>query len=166
MDDFLYIEAFEDRKLLQDLEAIPDDIRAILHDKMEGWLDELKDLVVSNIEDRLRQVSGLLADSVEVEFHDDGLKINGRVFIAGVPYAQAQEEGAEIPPHIIRPSEAKILAFFAASGDKVFATHVFHPGGRVPPKHFMRDAYRVMSPKITDRLYDNITRKLRKRFGS
>lgn len=165
-EDFLSVELLKHRKLLQDLDAIPDDIRAILRDKMSRWVQELSDLVSSNIADRLNRVSGQLEDAVDWEFSDDGLVVEGHVFIHGVPYARAQEEGASIPAHMIYPRNAKILAFMAATGDKVFATRVFHPGGVIPPNYFMRDAYRELSPKITNRLYDNITRKLKKRFAS
>lgn len=165
-DDFLSVELLKERKLLQDIDAIPDDIRAILRDKMSRWTQDLADLVSANIADRLKRVSGKLEDSVDWEFDDGGLSVSGHVFIHGVPYARAQEEGAQIPPHLIYPRNGKVLAFMAATGDKVFATRVFHPGGVIPPKHFMKDAYREMSPKITNRLYDNITRKLKKRFAS
>jgi hypothetical protein len=164
--DFLTVELLKERKLLQDLDAIPDDIRAILRDKMSRWTRDLATLVSSNIADRLKRVSGRLEDSVDWEFTDDGLMVSGHVFIHGVPYARAQEEGAQTPPHVILPRNGKILAFMAASGDKVFATRVLHPGGVIPPKHFMKDAYREMSPKITSRLYDNITRKLKRRFSN
>lgn len=165
-DDFLSVELLKERKLLQDIDAIPDDIRAILRDKMSRWTQDLASLVSSNIADRLNRVSGRLEDSVDWEFSDEGLVVEGHVFIHGVPYARAQESGAQVPAHVILPRNGKVLAFMAASGDKVFATRVLHPGGVIPPKYFMRDAYREMSPKITSRLYDNITRKLKRRFGN
>lgn len=163
-DDFLSVELFGQRKLLQDIEAIPDDIRSILRAKFEEWVYKLRDLVESNIAERLHRVTGKLDESVEVEFVNEGLKINGRVFIAGVPYARIQEEGGTTPQHIIHPRNGKVLAFMAATGDKVFATRVFHPGGVIAPKHFMRDAYREISPKITDGLYYYLVRKLKARL--
>lgn len=163
-DDFISVNLLNERKLLRDIEAIPDDIRAILREKIKSWTYQLRDLVESNIVERLRRVTGKLEDSVDVEFTEDGLRIEGHVFIHGVPYARAQEDGAEIPPHMIFPKNGKVLAFMAASGDKVFATHVFHPGGLVPPKHFMKDAYREMSPKITRGLYYQVIEKARNRL--
>jgi len=163
-DDFLSVELFGHRKLLQDIEAIPDDIRMILRDKFEEWIYRLRDLVQDNIADRLNRVSGRLEDSVEVEILEEGLKINGSVYIAGVPYARIQEKGGTTPAHMIYPENGKVLAFMAATGDKVFATKVFHPGGTIAPKHFMRDAYREISPKITDGLYYYLVRKLKTRL--
>lgn len=164
-DDFLEVKLLNDRKLLRDIEAIPSDIRDAIRDKMSGWMDQLHRLVVSNIQERLNRVSGKLEDAVEVEITEDGLRVEGHVYIHGVPYARAQEKGAIIPPHIIRPSNSKVLVFMAASGHKVFATHVMHPGGKIPPTHFMADAYREMSPKITRGLYYQIIEKVRRRLG-
>lgn len=162
--DFLYVQILNERKLLRDLEAIPDDIRTVVREKTREWTYRLRDLVIDNIQSRLNRVSGKLEDGVQVEFVEDGLRMDGRVYIAGVPYAKAQEQGAEIPPHIIRPRNAKVLAFMAATGDKVFALHVLHPGSKVPATHFMRDAYREMSPKVTAGLYYQIVRKVRNRL--
>lgn len=162
-EDFLYVQILNERKLLRDIEAIPDDIRIAVREKTKEWTYRLRDLVEDNIRDRLNRVTGKLEDSVQVDFVEEGLRLDGRVYISGVPYAKAQEEGAEIPPHIIRPRNAKVLAFMAATGDKVFALHVLHPGAKIPATHFMKDAYREMSPKVTAGLYYQIVRKVRDR---
>lgn len=173
-EDFLSVDLTGDRKLLQGFDEMPDTVRAVLQKKVELWVHRLRDMVEENIRTRLIKTLGRpkifsgsdrhLADSVQVEILESGLKINGRVYIAGIPYAVAQERGGHTPPHLILPKRARLLAFIAASGDKVFATQVFHPGGVIPPSYFMRDAYRVMSPKVTDGLYYELVRKVRERM--
>ena len=161
MEPFLYVNLLNERKLLQNLEQIPDVTRGVLLDKVRVWTEKMREAVIGNIISRLKQKTGLLAQSVEIEIIQEGIRVEGRVYIAGVPYAQAQEKGAVMPAHIIRPRDAKILAFIAATGDKVFATHVFHPGGIIPGTFYMKDAYRTMSPKVTGGLYYELVRKLR-----
>lgn len=163
-DDLLTVKLLGDRKLLRDIEAIPDDIRLVVNEKIKAWTAQMRDLVVSNIVQRLNRKSGKLEDNVDMEITQEGLRIEGHVFIHGVPHARAQERGASIPPHIIRPKNAKVLAFMAASGHKMFALHVMHPGASVPAANFMKDAYREMSPKITGGLYYQIVRKVRNRL--
>jgi len=160
-EDFLEVEVLANRKRIADIEFLPDSIAQALRERLETLMFKLRDLVEDNIRTRLNSVSGNLAENVEVEIIDEGLSISGRVYISGVPYAQAQESGGFTPAHYIYPQNGKILAFMAASGDKVFATRVFHPGARIPAKHFMRDAYREISPKITNSLYYYMVRKLR-----
>lgn len=170
MGDFLSVNLTGDRKLLRNFEGLPDVTREVLRQKIRQWTEMMRDAVVQNIIDRLsktdrsKSYSGSarhLRDSVEMEITDDGIRVNGRVYIAGMPYAQAQESGAQTPPHVILPRNAKVLAFYAATGHKVFAARVFHPGATIPPSWFMRDAYRKISPKITDGLYYYVVRKMR-----
>jgi hypothetical protein len=164
-DRFLFVDLTGSRKLLQILDEMPDIVRAILREKITQWTETMRDQVIQNIQERLKIKTGRLEESVRIEFTEDGVKFNGHVYIAGVPYAQAQEKGAVVPPHMIYPVNAKALAFIAATGDKVFAAHVFHPGGIIPATNFMRDAYRFVSPKITRGLryyiVETINRRLR-----
>lgn len=159
--DFAYADLIGDRTLTRNLDRMPDTVRAILLDKVKVWANRLRDRVQENIQARLGSKTGKLAESVEVEILNDGLRVDGRVFIAGVPYALAQEKGAAIPPHMIYPRNAKLLAFIAATGDKVFATRVFHPGGQIPPKYFMKDAYREMGPEISRGIKNSIVQGIR-----
>lgn len=166
MEDLYYIEAVNDRKLLRNLEEIPDVVRLILQEKIQAWTAQLKDQVIENIRSRLKTKSGKLGNSVEMEIIQEGLRVEGRVFISGVPYAQAQDRGAVTPAHIIRPHNAKILAFYAATGNKVFAARVFHPGGVIPPTYYMKDAYRFISPKITRGIRDEVMKSIRAKMNS
>jgi hypothetical protein len=149
VDDLLYVELVGERNLTRNLDRMPDTVRAILLDKVEAWTHRMAEAVRANILARLGQKSGSLLNAVQEEVRIEGGRIEGRVYIAGVPHAVAQEKGAIIPPHIIRPRNAKILAFFGATGEKVFATRVSHPGGQIKPQFFMKDAYRDMGPEIS-----------------
>jgi len=148
-DDFLSVEVIGERALTRNIDQMPEVVRTILAVKVKDWTHRLAEAVRSNIESRLSQKSGKLLRGVQEEVIVGRDRVEGRVFIAGVPHAQAQERGAVIPPHIIRPRNAKVLAFFAATGDKVIASRVFHPGGQIPPHYFMKDAYREMGPEIS-----------------
>src|SRR3546814_11068917 len=124
------------------LEQIPDTVRAFLLEKARALTFYMADKVRQNIESRLcktyksKEYSDSprhLKDAVEVRIVEDGVRIDGKVYIEGIPYAKAQEQGATIPPHMIYPKKGKHRAFIAATGDKVFATRAFHPGGQIPP---------------------------------
>lgn len=171
MADFLSLTVLGDRNLIRNLEQMPDTVRAILVEKTRKLTEELAKRVEDNIQarlgkdsDRSKKYSGSpthLKDAVETKITEDGVRIDGQVYIHGIPYAQAQESGAVIPPHIIRPRESKVLVFMAATGDKVFATRVFHPGGVIPPSYFMKDAYRDMSGRISRELKNAVVQGIR-----
>jgi hypothetical protein len=140
---------------------MPDIVRAILLEKTKFWAQKIADRVEDNIQSRLKSKSGRLAKGVKVELTTEGLKVNGRVFIQGAPHALAQEEGAIVPPHMIFPKSGRTLAFIGATGDKVFATKVSHPGGTIPGQHFMKDAYREFGPKISRDMKKGIVEGIR-----
>lgn len=164
-DEFLTVELLGHRKLLQDLDAIPDEVQVILYEKAEEWAQQVYDKTMDNLAARLDIKTGRLEESIDYEVRQERGRISARVFSEGVPYAGIQEKGGTTPPHMIYPVEAKVLAFIGATGDKVFATRVAHPGATVKGAHFMRDAYREVSPKITGSLYYYIVRKLRARMS-
>lgn len=147
--DFLYVEVVGDRNLLRNLAQMPDIVRQILGEKVEYWTDKTAARVRENIEAKLNEKTGKLLNSVKTEVIKSKERIDGRIYIEGVPYAEAQEEGVTTPPHMIFATKGKVLAFIASSGDKVFASHVSHPGGTIPAHHFMKDAYREMAPEIS-----------------
>lgn len=170
MADFLQLTVLGDRNLLRNLEQMPDTVRAILLEKTRALTEDMADRVRDNIEARLnktnkpKEYSGSpthMKDAVKVRITNDGVRIDGQVYIEGIPYARAQEEGAAIPPHMIYPKKAKLLAFIAATGDKVFATRVFHPGGMIPPTWFMKDAYREMAPRISRDMKNAVVQGIR-----
>lgn len=148
-EDFLSVDILGERNLIRNIDQLPETVRVILKEKVTDWTFKLKGKVIDNIRERLKEKTGDLTRGVEAEVTQEGLRVEGRVYIAGVPYAKAQEEGAAIPPHMIYPRNGKVLAFIAATGDKVFATRVFHPGAVIPPHWFMKDAYREMGPDIS-----------------
>lgn len=171
MADFLQLTVLGDRNLLRNLEQMPDTVRAILLEKTRALTEDMADKVRANIEARLSKTQGKskeysgspthLKDAVEVRIVEDGIRIDGQVYIEGIPYARAQEEGAATPPHMIYPKNGKLLAFIAATGDKVFATRVFHPGGQIPPTWFMKDAYREMGPRISRDIKNAVVQGIR-----
>lgn len=147
--DFLYVDIVGDRNLLRNLDQMPDTVRAILLEKVKGYTEQVADDVRANIMERLNQKTGNLLAGVQTELRTEGVRIDGRVYIAGSPHAVIQEKGGVTPPHMIYPRNGKVLAFMAATGHKVFATRVFHPGGQIPPQHFMKDAFRENGPAIS-----------------
>jgi hypothetical protein len=163
MDDF-YIEIVGDRRLLQNIEQLPDTVKEILREKVFTWMNKLEDQVIQNIRDRLKTQTGTLVNSVRQETIDEGNRIDGHVHI-DAPYAAAQDRGAVTPPHIIRARNGKLLAFIAATGDKVMATKVSHPGGIIPATHYAKDAYSLIAPQISrgikNAVVEGIRRKMR-----
>lgn len=148
MSQFLSVELLGERNLLRNAEQMPEMVLHILRAKMAVWLDKLEDAVIASIERNLKTKSGKLVSSVKSILMDDGFNIEASVYIAGVPYARIQDQGGVIPPHIIRARNAKVMAFMAATGDKVFATRVMHPGATIAPTYFMKEAYREVSPEV------------------
>lgn len=174
MADLLQLTVLGDRHLLRNLEQMPDTVRAILLEKTRALTEEMADKVRANIEGRLNKTQNKpkgysgspthMKDAVKVQIVDDGIRVDGQVYIEGIPYARAQEEGAVVPPHMIYPKKAKVLAFMAATGDKVFATRVFHPGGMIPPSWFMKDAYRELSPRVGRDVRNAVVQGIRARM--
>lgn len=164
-EDFLTLRVVGDRAVTRNMDQLPEQVHELLRANLRPLLDDLKDLVQDNIRARL-QGSGNLESQVEVEIVEDGLMIDGQVYIAGVPYARAQEEGASIGPHMIFAKNSKVLAFMAASGDKVFATKVFHPGGQIPGSFFMKDALREMGPRISKAIKNSVVQGIRQKMRS
>jgi len=164
--DFLYVDIVGDRNLTRNLDQMPDIVRAILLEKVASWTNALEERVKDNISTRLTQKSGKLLSAVDSELIEENGKVEGRVFISGVPYAKPQEEGAVTPLHVIYPKNAKVLAFIAATGDKVFATRVLHPGAQIPASHFMKDAYREMGPQISRGIKQAVVEGIRKNMRS
>lgn len=167
MADFLSLEIIGDRRALQNLEYMPDTVRAILLEKTEDWVEQLEDRVVQNILSRLgKNSSGRMAAAVRSTAGMNGKRVEGRVWIEDIPYAGIQERGGTTPPHIIRPRNAKVLAFIGATGDKVFAMRVFHPGGTITPTWFMKDAYREIGPIISRGIKTAIVQGIRANMRS
>jgi hypothetical protein len=151
MADFLSIEVLGERNLLRNLEYMPDTVRVILVAKTRQIVEAVAQSVEDNIRRRLNKTDKIkafsgsskhLADSVEFEVNEETNRVEGRVYISGIPYARIQEDGGVTPAHIIRPKNAKILAFMGYTGEKVFATRVMHPGGQIAGVHYMKDARR------------------------
>lgn len=163
MSALFEVEILGDRNALRNLDRLPSTVAAILAEKVHAWTEELYDLVMGNISQRLGEKSGRLSAAVEMEVYQEGAKTEGRVFIDGIPYALAQERGAVIPAHMIYPHD-KILVFMAASGDKVFATRVFHPGAVIQGQHFMRDARREIAADISKGIKNAIVQGIRQRM--
>jgi len=153
------IEVLGERSILENLDQMPEMVKDLVRSKVEYFAEELKNQVIDNIDERLsktygskeKQYSGAaghLRDAIEIEYDSDGLE--AVIYVDGsIPYARIQEDGGIIPPHIIRPREGKALAFeWATAGKKVILAYVFMPSVTIPGQHYLRDAYRMFSPKI------------------
>lgn len=159
--DAFYAEVVgQDR--INNFDRLPVVAQAIIIQKVTAYSEKMADLAGDLLEERLGTKSGRLsASSIETEVTVEGGNIKGRVFIANIPYARMQEQGGTTPAHMIYPQKGRVLAFMGAMGDKVFATRVFHPGGAIPGKFFMRDARRQMGPEISRGLKQAIVQGIR-----
>lgn len=161
--DFLSLEVVGDKALLRNFDQLPDVARAIVLAKMEGYMDELTGAVITSIEEHTNSKTGKLLSAVRSDVIQRDGGIEGKVWIdeAVAPYARALEKGAAIPPHMIYPKNGKVLAFIGATGDKVFATRVFHPGAQITPRYFMKDARRSVGPMIARGLKQAVVQGIR-----
>lgn len=154
---------------IQNFDRLPDIAQAILIDKVESYAERMADLAGQLMDERLGSKSGrLTSEALRVDVSVEGKTIKASLSIPGIPYAQIQEEGGTTPAHMIYPVNGKVLAFIGATGDKVMATRVFHPGGTIQGKHFMRDARRQMGPEISRGLKKALVEGIRQnmRLGS
>lgn len=148
MDAFYATVVGEER--INNFDKLPTIVQTILVEKVTQFAEDMADRAGRLMDERLGSKSGRLGSTaIETEVTVQGKLIKAQVFLANVPYARIQEEGGTIGPHMIYPKNAKVLAFQAATGEKVIASRVFHPGGRIEGKHFMRDARREMGPEIS-----------------
>lgn len=146
------IDILKGRNLIADFDHLPDTVKAIIRSKLPDLLEDLEQGVLENIDSRFKSGTDKTAQGLYRLIREERGVVEGIVGIRGVPYARIQDRGGVIPPHIIRPKNGKILAFIAASGAKVFATQVSHPGGTIPATHFFKDAYRDRSTQISTTL--------------
>ncbi len=68
----------------------------------------------------------------------------GGILSSAPPYMTIQEVGGTTSPHDIVARNSSVLAFFSedAAAGTMFARRVHHPGSRIPPHYFLRDAFR------------------------
>jgi hypothetical protein len=104
-----------------------------MQDKLEKWsnkavlanaANEIGLLMVRNIVSRTPVKTGGAKGAVHLKSWDHG----GATVVGAISYWPALEEGSRA--HVIRPKNAKVLAFKGASGTTVFAKKVMHPGTR------------------------------------
>lgn len=149
MSDFLTIDVVGANRL-RNFDRQPEIVQRILLAKIEAFTDKLARTAGDLMSERLQSKTGrLTSDKIQTEVTQEGSRVTGKVFVAGVPYAKIQEEGGTTRPHEIYPRNGKVLAFIGATGEKVVARSVYHPGGTIQGKHFFKDAYRQMAPEIS-----------------
>jgi hypothetical protein len=149
----------EDR--VRNFDRLPEVAQRIILEKVRFFTEEVADRAGQLLEERLKTKTGrLTAASVKAEVRNVDGRVQGRVSVDS-PYAAIQEKGGTTPPHVIYPKNGKVLAFMAATGDKVFATRVMHPGGHIEGKHFMKDAYREFGPQISRGLKQALVQGIR-----
>ena len=167
-DDFLSVTVVGERSLSRNFDTLPDIAQEIILAKVEGYTKDLEDAVIQSIEQKTTTKTGRLIQAVRREVVRRGGGIEGRVYIDEnvAPYAKPIDQGASIPPHMIYPKNGKVLAFIAATGDKVFATRVFHPGAQITPRYFMKDARREKGPAISRGLKNALVQGIRAHMRS
>lgn len=130
--------------------SLPAIAQLAMREQVEAYLDEGEELAIQYIEERTGPHStGRWAASVKTRITNEGERIAGIIYFDGVPYGRIQDRGGQTPPHMIYPRRAKILAFMAASGQKVFARRVSHPGARIPAMNITRDVQRELGARMS-----------------
>lgn len=160
-DDYFYADVVGANRV-SNFDRQPEAVRRILTQKIKEFTEKMARIAGDLLEARLKTKTGRLTSAdIQTQVTAVGGVIRGRVFIEGIPYAKIQEEGGTTGPHMIYPRNGKVLAFIGATGDKVIASRVFHPGGTIQGKHFMKDAYRQMGPEISRGLKNALVQGIR-----
>ena len=93
---------------------------------------------------------GAYLASIQMGQYDKGKRMGGFVR-SGSSLAHLLEGGAKPPPHEIRASAAKALAFSGDAGT-VFRRAVQHPGATIPPYPAFGPAMEAHRAEITEKL--------------
>jgi hypothetical protein len=116
-DDFLYVEVLGDRNLLRNLDQMPDVVREILVVKVTQWTKQLEHRC------RKHPLSPEAKDPVscvglDSEVIEDGKRVEGRVFIHGVPMPRPKKKVAVRSSHDLsrQGEDPSLLWFHRAEG--------------------------------------------------
>ena len=104
---------------------------------------------------------GAYLASIQMGQYDKGKRMGGFVR-SGSPLAHLLECGAKPPPHEIRASAAKALAFSGDAGT-VFRRAVQHPGATIPPYPAFGPAMEAHRAEITEKLTQAVREAAAKR---
>lgn len=155
-----------ERNLTRNLDQMPGIVREILREKMEIVADMMLGDLIADVEAKnIGESTGELAASAEAYVTETGNSIQLIVgFNGSVDYARIQDKGGVIPAHIIYPREAKVLRWIGPDGKRRFARRVFHPGGVIPAKNYLKDLKREYAPRIAREIKVGIVQGLRARM--
>lgn len=142
---------------------LPDRIR---QEGLASMEDLVAGLVSYTINDKLAgQVltrrAGRLASSIFGSAVVSGDLVVGTLGSKGVPYAAIQEYGGQTGPHDIMPTAARALSFIW-HGDRVFFSHVNHPGSKIPENSYLRSTLLDMHDVILEELREGVLRAIHK----
>jgi hypothetical protein len=148
--------------------SLPAITQLALKEQVEDIVQEGEDLVIQLIEERVNpeNSTGEWERSVRSHITVDGSRLMGIISFEGVPYARIQDQGGITGPHMIYPREAKTLAFFAATGEKVVTRRVSHPGSRIPAMNVTRDARRELSARLSLNIKRTLVSSIRQKMRS
>lgn len=138
-------------QLRKELEAQLKDFNKGLSLQVFRALTLLEAEILQNIRSRsgLRVRSGALLNSIGASkkvFEENGAVV-GQIGPQGIPYAAIHEFGGTTRAHVIRPRNAKVLAF-QMGGANVFARFVNHPGSVIPARPYLRPALAAKQDEI------------------
>lgn len=139
-----------DQALMARLQSMPNEVRQELVRKVTVLTLKLELRVKRKLSGEVLHVrSHALRNSIARFVETSGTDVTGMVASTGhLPYAAIHEFGGKIPPHVIEPRKAKVLAFMVG-GKQVFARRVQHPGATMPERSYLRSSLRDMRTEIT-----------------
>jgi hypothetical protein len=114
--------------------------------EMRVQIPLLADLVRANIAERFRNPT-LMMSAIGEDVTRASTAVYGAVDASGrlsgvvLPFMEIQERGGTTAAHVI-PRGSGFVAFQGAQGD-VVRRSVNHPGSRIPPHYYLRDAVRA-----------------------
>ena len=138
---------------MREFEQIPREINKGLPKQVFSALTLLEVAIKNNVRWRsgLNVRSGSLLNSIQKRMTVSRTEIEGFVGSMGVPYAATHEFGATIPARTIEPRNAKMLRWFDADGNPVFAKKVNIPSYEIKARPFIQPAIDELGPTILDK---------------
>lgn len=148
-----------DTELLARFDALPDNIRAAVAEKLEQLTEMLRQKVVDNVSGKvLQKRSGDLASRIQSEVDTASIPMTG--FVGPNPSdakAWVLEYGGK-GWYDIFPVKASVLRFVSKSGDLVFAKYVNHPPGQ--PFYYLRSALVEMADPVVSGFYEALEKAI------
>lgn len=129
-------------------------LRAVMQSRVRAYAARVDQRVQRNLSgDVLQRRTGELSRRTRVTVEVAGfvMRVIGR---SDTKHSAAQELGATIPPHLVRPVRARALAFVLKTGEGIVTQLARIPQITLRPRPFLGPAFREEVPPLARELKD------------